>query len=326
MKSTRQITEAGLFAGILMTFIVGSFYIPLLGTVLYLLAPLPVIILTIRNTVLNVLVSSVVAILLSSMLVSFLVGISTGALALCIGLTIGLSIKKFESTLKAIALGSLGALIALAISLGMSYGINEISMDQIIDDMFSLSSEFQTEIDTRAEVYAATLPIEQQEKIKAAMSESSSNMEMLLDVFKILFPASILLMSAMFSSVNYIAAIQVLKRLKIAHRPLGSFKTFTYPKHLAYGSASMLLGAYVLGRLGIVDMAVVMLNFMYLFLMVFLIQGLSVGYFFLSMRMSKGLSIALLTGLSLFGFLNILSLVGFMDVMMDIRKLQPKAR
>ena len=326
MKSTRQITEAGLFAGILTIFIVGSFYIPLLGTVLYFLAPLPVIILTIRNTVLNVLVSSVVAILLSSMLVSFLVGISMGALALCIGLTIGLSIKKFESTLKAIALGSLGALIALAISLGMSYVVMGISMDQIIDDMFSLSSEFQTEIDTRVEVYAATLPIEQQEKIKAAMSESSSNMEMLLDVVKILFPASILLMSAMFSSVNYIAAIQVLKRLKIAHRPLGSFKTFTYPKHLAYGSASMLLGAYVLGRLGIVDMAVVMLNFMYLFLMVFLIQGLSVGYFFLSMRMSKGLSIALLTGLSLFGFLNILSLVGFMDVMMDIRKLQPKAR
>ncbi len=326
MKSTRQITEAGLFAGILVIFIVGSFYIPVIGTALYFLAPLPIIILSIRNTPINVIVSGIVASLLSSLLVSFVVGLSMGALALCIGLPMGLAIKRFESPLKAMAIGALGALIALILSLGMMNFILGVSIDQTIDEIFSFSKEFQTEMDQTIESYSATLSPDQQEQVKTALKDSADTMDNMMEMVKLLLPASLFLMSAMFAGLNYLVSIPVLKRLKIAHRPLGSFKNFSYPLHMAYGSAAMLFGAYVLGTMGIVDMTTVMLNFIYLFVMVFYVQGLAVGYFFLRRSMAKGLSVTILVAVSLLGLINYIALIGFMDVILDVRRLQPKKR
>jgi len=326
LKSTRQITEAGLFAGILVIFIVGSFYIPVIGTALYFLAPLPMIVLSIRNTPVNVVVAAIVGSLLSSLLVSFMVGLSMGTLALCIGLPMGLAIKRFESPLKAMAIGALGALVALILSLGMMNFIMGISLDQTIDEMFSFSKDFQAEMDQTIESYSASLSAEQQARIKSALGDSAKSMDNMMEMVKLLVPASLFLMSAMFAAINYLFSIPVLKRLKIAHRPLGSFKNFSYPLHMAYGSAGMLFGAYVLGKVGVVDMTTAMLNFIYLFVMVFYIQGLAVGYFFLRRSMAKGISITILVAVSLFGLINYIALIGFMDVILDVRRLQPKKR
>ena len=326
MKNTRQITEAGLFAAILVIFIVGSFYIPILGIALFFLAPLPVIILSIRNTTVNVVVSCIVGALLSSMLVSFTVGLSVGMLALCIGLPMGLAIKRFEPPLKAMAIGTLGALVALILSLSLMTFIMGVSVDQTIEEMFSMSKNMQTELDKTIETYSATLSPEQQAQIKTALGDSSKTMDDMMEMIKLLMPASLLLMSATFAASNYWVSIVFLKRLKIAHRPLGAFTTFSYPKHVAYGSAGMLLGAYVLSAVGVVDMTTAMLNFIYLFIMIFYIQGLAVGYFFLRRSISKGVSITILVAVSLLGLMSYIALIGFMDVMLDVRRLQPKKR
>ncbi|GAU77850.1 DUF2232 domain-containing protein [Fusibacter sp. 3D3] len=326
MKNTRQITEAGLFAAILVIFIVGSFYIPVVGTALFFLAPLPIIILSIRNTVVNVIVSAVVGAILSSLLVSFTVGLSLGTLALCIGLPMGLAIKRFESPLKAMAIGTLGAFIALILTLGLMNFIMGISVDQTIEEMFSMSKDIQTEIDKTIETYSASLSPEQQTQIKSALGGSTKTMDDLMEMVKLLMPASLLLMSASFAAINYWVSIPFLKRLKIAHRPLGAFTTFSYPKHMAYGSAGMLMGAYILGAMGVVDMTTAMLNFIYLFIMIFYIQGLAVGYFFLRRSISKGVSVTILVAISLLGLINYIALIGFMDVMLDVRRLQPKKR
>lgn len=326
MKNTRQITEAGLFAAILVIFIVGSFYIPVVGTVLFFLAPLPIIILSIRNTIVNVIVSGIVGALLSSLLVSFTVGLSLGMLALCIGLPMGLAIKRFESPLKAMAIGTLGAFVALILTLGLMNFIMGISVDQTIEEMFSMSKDIQTEIDKTIESYSTTLSPEQQTQIKTALGDSTKTMDNLMEMVKLLMPASLLLMSASFAASNYWVSILFLKRLKIAHRPLGAFKTFSYPKHVAYGSAGMLMGAYILGAMGVVDMTTAMLNFIYLFIMIFYVQGLAVGYFFLRRSISKGVSVTILVALSLLGLINYIALIGFMDVMLDVRRLQPKKR
>ncbi|MBF4695480.1 DUF2232 domain-containing protein [Fusibacter ferrireducens] len=326
MKNTRQITEAGLFAAILVIFIIGSFYIPVIGGAIFFIAPLPVIILSIRNTALNVVVSCIVSALLSSLLVSFSFGFSVGMLALGIGLPMGLAIKRFEPPLKAMAIGTLGAFVALILIFGLMNFILGISTEQTIDEMFSMSKDIQAEIDKTIESYSTTLSPEQQTQIKMALGDSSETMDNMVELLKLLMPASLLLMSISLAMVNYRVSISFLKRLKMAHRPLGSFTTFTYPKHMAYGSAGMLLGAYVLGSMGVVDMTTAMLNFIYLFIMIFYIQGLAVGYFFLRRSISKGVSITILVLVSLLGLINYIALIGFMDVLLDVRRLQPKKR
>lgn len=326
MKTTRQITEAGLFAGILVIFIVGSFYIPLIGSALYLLAPLPLVLLSIRNTKVNVVVAGIVAMIISSLLVSATVGVSMGLMALLIGLPLGLSIKRFDTPLKAIGIGVLGGVIALLVTLGVLTLIMGVSFEDTLDQMFETSKSMQTEMDKMVESYAKVLSTEQQAQIKANLEDQAKIMDNMLTVVKLIIPAGLILMACMLSALNYFAAIPILRRLKIAHRPLGDFRYFTYPKHLAYGSAAMLLGAYLLGTYEVVDFGAAMLNFIYLFMILFYVQGLAVGYFFFRKSLSKGVTIAILTVLSLFGLMTYISLIGFMDVMIDVRRLQPKKR
>ena len=64
LNKTKEITEAGLFAALLVVIITGVFYIPLLGGIMMLFVPVPIVILTMRVKPLYVTASTAVAILL----------------------------------------------------------------------------------------------------------------------------------------------------------------------------------------------------------------------------------------------------------------------
>jgi uncharacterized protein YybS (DUF2232 family) len=81
LSRTREITEAGLFAALIAVLIIAAFYIPVIGSIMGMFLPLPVIILTMKNRPVYVVVSAVVAIILAGMAVTFISSIALGGMA-----------------------------------------------------------------------------------------------------------------------------------------------------------------------------------------------------------------------------------------------------
>jgi len=319
VNRTKQVVEAGLFSAIMVLLMVGSFYLPIIGTLIFFVIPLPVIILTIRNTLANVIVATVVATMIASALVTIVYGVGIGVLALTVGLPLGIAFKNKFSAIKSIAFGGLGSLIGFFLVIVVMQSLMGLSIYDQLDEMFELSSEMQQQMT------GALSSLN-----NSSVDESIAQTEVLWDnmkyMMKLIFPSAMILFSLVYSLGNYMFARPVLKRINISVVTMGNFKDFTYPKHMAYGSGLMLVLAYIVGATGLVDPELVFTNFLYLFLMVFSVQGLALIYFFLLRYMPRGIAVVFLIIFGMSRFLYYISFIGFLDVIIGIRKKLSKKR
>lgn len=318
MNKTRQITEAGLFAALIAIMIVGAYYLPIIGGVLAFLLPVPVIVLTMKNKPLYVFVAGVIASLISGAIISIINGLTLGGLALIIGLPMGLAIKNKKSNLMTLFVGTVSAAIGLFIIFTLLEFVFGVSFISVIEDSFRVSMDLQSSLGAAA----SDLGVD----TTASLDELQKAMDQLLYITQLVMPALMIAMAMLYSAINLLVSHQVLKRMKIDHLPLGTFDTFRYPKHLAYGSMGMLFLAYIISYLGYVDSELLMSNLMYLFITVFSVQGYALLYAFFKKRTGKSMSIILLVLLTLFGFTQFIAFLGFFDVMMDLRRLDIKIK
>jgi len=319
VNRTKQVVEAGLFAAIMVLLMVGSFYLPIIGMLIFFVIPLPVIILTIRNTLPNVIVATVVATMIASAMVTIVYGVGIGVLALTVGLPLGIAFKnKFFAT-KSIALGGFGALIGFFLVIVVMQSLMGLSIYDQLDEMFEMSSEMQQQM-------TSVLGTLNNTSVDDSIAQTALLWDNMKYMMKLIFPSAMILFSIVYSLGNYLFARPILKRLNISVVPMGSFKDFSYPKHMAYGSGLILILAYIVGIAGLADPELVFTNFLYLFLMVFSVQGLALIYFFLLRYMPRGIAIVLLVIFGMSSVLQYISLIGFLDVIIGIRKRLTKKR
>lgn len=314
MNRTKEITEAGLFSAILVVFIVGSFYIPFIGGVLTLFLPLSIIVLATHNRISNVIVASIVAGLISSAIVSIVYGLSMAAIALFVGLPIGEMIKRSKKPLQTVLIGGVGAIIVFFLFFFALEWTTGISLIDEIERTFQMSMDLQGTMGSALEDIGV-------ENVSEAFAESQQTLDDMLYLMRLILPSVLIIFSMFYSMVNIAMAHQVLKRMNISYEPFGSFAEFTYPRHFAYGSAGMVVLAYVIGRFGWVDATLLTSNFMYLFLMLFGFQGLAVLYFYLLKFFGKVSARVMLVAFFLLGGFQYVALFGFMDVLFNFRKL-----
>lgn len=313
MRSTREITEAGLFAALTSVMIVSAFYIPLLGSVMGLFLPIPIIVLTVKNKPVYVVVSALVAIFISGLIISFINSITLGAVALMVGLPIGFAIKQKQRNLLALLFGTIGAAIGFLIVFKILEVTTGVTLIQTIEESFTMSMDVQTGLTSAIEGMGVDTT--------GSLEEAQLLLNEMLYIMKLIMPAMILVFSMFYSAVNLAFSHQVLKRLRIDHIPMGPFEQFSYPKHMAYGSVGMIVLAYLVGSIGVVDVDLLSANFAYLFITVFSVQGMAVIYYFMKKRSGKASGIIVIVLLAIIGLLNYIAFLGFFDVMMDLRKL-----
>lgn len=314
MNRTNKITEAGLFSAILVIFIVGAFYIPILGGLMTLFLPLSTLVLTTRNKVSYVIVSALVAGLISSALVTLVYGVGMALIALAVGLPIGLMVKRGQRPLHAVFAGGIGAVIAFFLLFFLLEWTTGISLMEEIEHSFTMSMDFQ---DTMRE----TLTGFGMDGAEETFEESQQILEDMLYLMGLILPSILIIFSMFYALVNLAMAQQIFKRIKINYHPMGRFSEFSYPRHLAYGSAGMVALAYFIGNMGWIDAELLVSNFMYLFLMIFGFQGFAVLYFYLLKFFGKIPSRILLTAFFLMGGFQYVALFGFMDVLFNFRKI-----
>lgn len=318
MNRTREITEAGLFAAILVLFIVGSFYIPILGNVMVFFLPLPIVILTMKNKIVNALIAAVIAGLISSTLVTVVYGLSMAAVAIGVGLPLGWMMKKKQPALNVVLIGGLGALVAFFLFFLLLDLTTGVSITEEIERSFTMSMDFQ-------ESFGQTMENLGAENVSETFEQSKATLEEMLYLMGLILPSLLIVFSMFYTLINMLMAHQILKRLRIDHRPLGSFANFTYPKHLAYGSAGMIVLAYLVGSTGWVDPVLLTANFSYLFFMIFAVQGSALIYFFMNKYFNKGLSRLMLAIILFIGGFQYIAFIGFFDVIFNIRKFGKQA-
>lgn len=318
LNKTRQITEAGLFAALLTVLIIGTFYIPVIGNILALFLPAPVIILTMKNKPLYVIMAAAAAIIISGIAITFISSMALGGIALVVGLPMGLAMKKKSSNLVTLLIGSIGAAISFFVVFSVLEWLTGITMIGMIEDSFKISMELQTSINSAADGLGVNTT--------GSLDDVQAMFDQMLYVMKLIMPALVLILSFFYSAANQIFSIQMMKRMNIDHVALGNFDEFKYPKHLAYGGLGMMVLAYLLSYLGYVDSQLIIANFTYLFMMIFSVQGISLIYYYMKKRSGKALGVIVIVVLLLFGFLQYIAYLGFFDVMVDLRKKDKKPK
>jgi uncharacterized protein YybS (DUF2232 family) len=314
LNSTRQLAEAGIFAGILVVFMMGAFYLPIIGQVMLFFLPLPIAVLAFKNKFSYSILAGIIAAALSAMVVPFFYSFIMGLTAVLTGVPMGYLLKRSEDSFKVVLISGIGAILALILSLwSMQLFLGTSFMDEI-ELMFSESVSMQQQLTDAA----TSMGVD----ITETMNSYSAEMTSLFDAMRMMIPAAILVAGLATAAGNFLMLHVVMRRMKTPLPPLGSFETFSYPKHLAYGSTGMIVLAYGVGYMGWVDVTVLTMNFINLFVTIFMIQGISLAYYYLKRQLGKGVSIAFIVMFMLTGLSYLMSLVGFVDVLTDFRKLR----
>lgn len=328
MDNTKRIAEYGIMSALLAALMIGSQYLPILGTVLMVLLPAPVVYISIKYNLLGGLAVSGVAGLVSMPLLTPIFALLYAVLSAGVGIFIALGLKRKFEPLLTIFLSSM-VIVALTFTISFlmvqSGGLSlRESISQTYKDSFDMTKSLFQE-------YKALSPGDTA-LIDEKMVQWDLMTRSMTAIINLLFPSIILGMGLFYSMLVYTLTGKLLRRFKMDleityPKP---FSAFSYPKHFAYGTTGMIFLSYLLSKLGLVDGDLILSNLGFIIIGAFFIQGLAVVYHFMLRKQKKPLAIFLTTLLT-FVFVLVfssewLSLLGFVDIFVNFRKRRKQVR
>ncbi|MBU4228293.1 YybS family protein [bacterium] len=266
---TKSMVEGAFLAAITAVLFIISIYIPLLGTLVSFLCPLPIIILCLRHSIKFAIISAFI----SGILVTILAGPLQGLIVLLgfgiLGLTLGFGIKKGLSLTDIIIIGSIASLISKGLILLIGFWVldlNTVLFDiEEIDKIITQSLNFYSNMGLSPEQLAT---------LKDSLTQTIS-------IVRIAFPGMIILASIFDTILNYWVTRLILKRFGYKLANFSPFHKWRASKSFFWsyflGMILIILGTVykvpLLNRIGI--------NIQVFFTVVFLIYGLSLTSFIL---------------------------------------------
>ena len=266
---TKSIVEGAFLAAITAVLFIISIYIPLLGTLVSFLCPLPIIISCLRHSLKFAIISTFI----SGILVTILAGPLQGLMVLLgfgiLGLTLGFGIKKELSLTDIVIIGSVASLISKGLILLIGFWIldlNALLFDiEEIDRIITQSLNFYNSMGLSPEQLAS---------LKDSLTQTIS-------IVRIAFPGMIILASIFDTILNYWVARLILRRFGYKLANFTSFSNWRASKSFFWsyllGMVLIILGTTykipLLNKIGI--------NIQVFFAVVFLIYGLSLTGFVL---------------------------------------------
>lgn len=328
MDNTKRIAEYGMISALLAVLMIGSQYLPILGTVLMVVLPAPVVYISIKHNLLGGLAVSAVAGLVSMPFLTPIFALLYAVLSAGVGISIALGLKSKFEPIFAIFLSSM---VIVAITFTISFLLVQsggLSLRESISQTYKESFEMTKSI---FEEYQALNPGD-----AALLDEKMIQWDLITRsmtaIINLLFPAIVLGMGLLYSLLAYMITGKLLRRFKLGldiayPKP---FSAFSYPKHFAYGTTGMIILSYVLSMIGVIDGDLVLSNLGFIIIGAFFVQGLAVIYHFMLRKQKKPLAIFLTTLLTLVFILVLsidwLSLLGFVDVFVNFRKRRKQVR
>ncbi|MDR3561841.1 MAG: YybS family protein [Negativicutes bacterium] len=308
----RSLVEAGVMSAVAIIFALISVYVPLLGSLVNLIWPVPIILLGVRHGYKWSIMATAVSGMMIAILIEPVLAVKTVVGFSLIGIVLGHAIREKYSPVKTLLCGSVAALISNLAVLGLVMlilGINPLNMD------------FQMMEKTMEEVMNIYRSQGISEEDIARAGELMRNVFVLMQV---LIPAMFALGAVMTTYINFACARLVLRRLGQPTPGFPPFKHWKMPESVLWafiaGTAMTYLGStqqmdlvYRIGE-----------NVRWFGLIFTLVQGLAVFYFLADKynlsRMVRGIILLLTFTVPILAYVAIYA--GAFDIALDYRKLR----
>ncbi|MCX6091191.1 MAG: YybS family protein [Candidatus Atribacteria bacterium] len=299
MRKLRPTVEGAFLAALTVILYLSSIYIPVLGFVLSFVCPLPVLFLVIRWDLRTGLLASGVATLIVLAFSGLLQALVCFVGFSLIGLGMGYLIKKERSSFEVISLGSVVSVLSKLALIGIALlltGKNPITENlRVMEETFQKTAQ-----------------------MLGGMGDG--NFQKILNLLTIALPAILILASLFDTVLNFFLGKWVGKRIGIVFPVFPPFGSWRFPVSVFWmfvlSWAFVLLGGTsILGTIG--------LNLQMVTQTLFLVQGVSVAYFFLGkyVKSKPGVIVILLFVVFQPLFSSIISWIGVIDTWFDFRKL-----
>lgn len=328
MNKTKQLAELGILSAITVVLMVSSSFIPIIGNLLLLMLPAPVVYISLKQGLLHALAMSVVAAVIAIPLITPILALGCFVFSLGVGIAISLGLKyKLEPIITIF----LVAVALIAILFAFDYfnaQITGISMKDFIVNTYQEVSDLNVKLFEDLKIAQPDMGTTIDKQIVQLKAITKN----LIDAINLLFPSIVLVSGMFYGTLIYMVIGKVLRRLDLEFdiaypKP---FSTFSYPKHFAYGTAGMILLAYLVSYFKLVDSTLILSNFIFILSYLYSFQGVAVIYHFMLRKHKKGMAIFLtiLMTIAIMGLLGqmILALFGFTDVLFNFRKFKRQER
>lgn len=308
--STREIAEAGLMVAIMVLLGLGSAYIPVIGTFMSFLFPLPLVILSLRYDLRLGIMALIVSAIIIALFTEPLYGISLSTSFGLVGLIFGYMAKGNRNPNHTILLGALSFLGGVALTASISFlvmGINPINL------FFKMYEEsFPTVMNLYKKMGIAKEQIDLLQK----------NWEQIMTFIKQALPSMLFVGGIIISYINYLIAYNILKRLKISIPSPISLSVLRIPPITVAGFLIAFLLTFLGGSNPTGFLYHLGINLEVIFSVLFLLDGLLVVNFW----MSKG-NFSLVLKVIIFIFIvfqpifsQIVTWLGLFDTLFNMRK------
>ncbi|MCK8824552.1 YybS family protein [Fuchsiella alkaliacetigena] len=294
---TQSLVEGALISALTVVLALLAFLLPIVGTFMTLLLPIPIIVLSVRRGTKISILSTVLTALILGMIINptlVLVTLTTFGL---IGVVLGAAFEEEFTPLKLIISSAVVFLISTVLTFGISFyllNFNPLSlaaeaMEQTLDLYRNLGIDGST--------------IEDLEAIFA-------NAE---DLIRVTLPALLIVSSTILGYINYYISYVVLQKLDYNYQAPPAFVEWRFPKYLFWG---------YLGGLIFIGTSIGQ-NIYIVFQFIFLIQGLAViAHYLNKFNIASKLQKLILALLIILPIGHFISILGALDVWFDYRKLE----
>ena len=294
IRKTSAMVEAGILAAIAVAFAIISMYVPVIGSFINFLWPLPIAICGMRNGLRWSVMTLIVADIAVAVLISPLHAFSLLAAFGLVGLTLGECMRRGYKPFKLMLISSVACLISIGASFLIALYIMGI---QPVDMMFTSLEE-------------------------AAVK---SNAEM-LRMMRLIMPGAFFLCAPIIAFVNYLAARKILSKLGAAFEEFPPFTQWNVPGWMLwpYGISLLMVSYYVQYPESL--MYHISVNLQVITSVFFVLQGIALIYWWLEKNNKPKwwgtVSVALLFFVQIFS--QIIVFVGAFDLVFDFRNLSGK--
>lgn len=311
---TSSVTESAMITGILVILA----YLSSFFSIIMFFYPTPAIILAKRKG----LKYASLALIASDILVSMLLGVQTGIMFLILytplAIALAYGICNEEDANKTILFGSAAYMISFVVLILLMNKIMGVNFVQQLSDAYNESIAMMKEMLT---TMPESLKSANTQEMISTFDQMGSTMTF---VITNVFPAIIIVASAITSYINYIVASKFAKRFNINIQQHEGLSYFSFPKTFMIAMAGLLLLSFLLSILKI-NVGIIQLNlFMIIFAAMFF-QGFAVLKFYLEKSgISKPFRTIILVMILFMsaGLSQILAVIGLIDLAIDLRKIK----
>ncbi|GFZ33351.1 membrane protein [Clostridium zeae] len=313
--TARSTVEAGLMSVIVFIILMITTYVPLIGMAGFFVLPVPITLLYLRHNKVVAILSVIVSTILISMFYNPLLAIASAVLYGVSGLSLGFCISRgFKSTLT-LVITSIANLVGIIINLYLTVLlVTNVSLVQMIQQMID-QMKMAGDIYKNAGIDMSTNPAYQQIQQ--------------LNVNTVLFmiPAVLITCTVIISLLNYVIAKKMLKRFGHKFDPIRNFMNWYLDNRVGALIISIVCVGIILKSRGFMIGDYILTSSMTVLQFTLIIIGTSIVFYYLKTKLNvkNGIAIAICIFIAFSGVSSIAFYIGLIDLVFDIRGLDPNS-